>query len=98
MSNIFLPSGFSAIPNYARTGFYGGNGIVTGHTKVGNVPVSCLVSILEHVSLDRVDFTRSSITGEYFFKNLNKSIQYTVIAIDYDKNYNDVIAARVMAV
>lgn len=76
----------------------GGTGTVSGTVKVGSMPVSRKVSLLDLTSLRLVRQTWSAADGTYSFAMVAKDRDYLLLADDYTGTYNDVAAARVRAV
>lgn len=76
----------------------GGTGTVSGTVKVGNLPVSRKVSLLDLSTLRLVRQTWSAADGSYSFALVATGRDFLLLADDYTGTYNDVAAARVRAV
>jgi Concanavalin A-like lectin/glucanases superfamily len=78
--------------------YFGGPGTVTGVAEIGATPVKARVRIYEANSGQFIREMWSNSDGTYTFSGMRLGIEYTLTAVDPSRNYNDVIAARVMAV
>lgn len=74
-----------------------GPGYISGTVRIGGVPVSRLVRLLEHKSARIVDEVVSASDGTYRFSLLRTDMAYDIIGVDNAGVYNSVIATSIFA-
>lgn len=80
---------------------HGGDGLITGTVKVkgtpNNVPVSRQVRLVRDVDALCIRETWSDLaTGAYTFAEIDRTVSYTVLTIDYTESFRAVVADRIV--
>ena len=80
---------------------YGGTGTIVGTVKVkgtpSNVPVSRKVRLIRDVDAICIrEVWSDPVTGEYAFSEIDGTVSYTVLSLDYTESFRAVVADRVV--
>ncbi len=80
---------------------HGGDGAITGTVKVkgtpNNVPVSRKVRLIRDVDAICIREAWSDpVTGAYTFAEIDRTVSYTVLSLDYTESFRAVVADRVV--